>query len=148
MPTNKELLFAAQNEQLQAVAKNRVAVLTGLAELEEFGGEDNYVASVSAIVNAYPEGIMLTKLREVLPNYVVLEKAIKKLADDKEIDTEAVGKRGQLLKPLKKESAPPRSEVVSVDTNPTGNPAYEPKAPAPKKSTPKTVEIIEEDAQD
>lgn len=105
MPTSKELLVAAQNEQLQTVAKNRVAVLTGLAELKEFGGEDDYVASLLAIVQNYTDGIVLTQVREVLPNSEILDKAIKTLVDKKEITNDAVGKRKQMLKLAMKPAA-------------------------------------------
>ncbi len=124
-----DLLIEAQNNQLQVVAGHRLAVLKSQDDLKKFRGEDDYQIAVSTIVKEYPEGIVLTRLREVLPDSVILDEAVKKLAEKKEITTESYGKRTQLLKPLKKPADQPAKErVESVDTNPTGDPKWEPKS--------------------
>lgn len=139
MTNAKELFFKAQDQQLTTIAGHRLAVVKASDELRSFNGEDDYQIAVATIVKEYPEGIVLTRLREVLPDSVILEKAVKSLVEKKEITTESYGKRTQLLKPLHKPTDQPAKErVESVDTNPTGNPEWE-TVPAsettPKKPT-------------
>ena len=91
------------------------------------------------IVNEYPDGIVVTRLREVLPDSTILDEAIKQLVAKKEILSEPYGKRSQLLKPLMQEfTQPPQKEVVEVNTNPTGDPKWEP-VQEPLTETQKTV---------
>ena len=145
--SKKELLLEAQFEQTTTIAGCRVTVLKGLDELKSFNGEDDYAANLPIIVSAYPEGIEQSRIREVLPDAVKLAKAVKALKD-KEIKVEEISARNIVLKPLKKEpSPPPQQEMVTVDTNPTGNPAWETEANAPSKPTPKSAKSTEEDTE-
>ena len=132
MNTAIELFHKAQDGQLTTIGGQKLAVLKSYDVLHSFKGEDDYQIGLATIVNAYPEGILLTKIRQVLPDSLILEKAIKALVEKKEIVSEPYGKRSQLLKPVKKEPAqPPRKEGVTVDTNPTDDPKWEPVSPAP-----------------
>ena len=139
MKSPKDLLIEAQNNQLKVVADHRVAVLKSLDELEEFRGKDDYQIAVATIVKEYPNGIVLTRLREVLPDSVILEEAVKQLVEKKEITTEPYGKRSQLFKPVPQSPVqPPTGKVESVDTNPTGDPKWEAvEEAAATKSAPK-----------
>ena len=124
-----DLLIEAQNNQLQVVASHRLAVLKSQDDLKKFRGEDDYQIAVSTIVKEYPEGIVLTRLREVLPDSVILDNAVKALVEKKEITTESYGKRTQLLKPMAQAPVqPPSGKVESVDTNPTGDPKWQGKS--------------------
>ena len=131
MKTPLDLLNEAQDNQLKVVAVHRLAVLKSQDELKKFRGEDNYEIAVATIVNEYPEGIVLTRLRDVLPDSIILDEAVKKLVEKKEITTKPSGKRSQLLKPVaipppetqpqpKQPSVPPNNPpVASMETNPT-----------------------------
>ena len=144
-----DLLIEAQDNQLKMVAGHRLAVLKSQDDLKKFRGEDDYQIAVTTIVKEYPDGIVLTRLREVLPDSVILEKAVRNLAEKKEITTESCGKRTQLLKPGSQMPVqPPRQEVVSVDTNPTGDPKWEPVSPTPAAPTNPTPKSAEDDAQE
>ena len=126
-----DLFIEAQNNQLKVVAGHRVALLKSQDELKRFRGEDDYEIAVAAIVTAYPEGIVVTRLREVLPDSTILDEAIKKLVEEKQIVSEPYGKRSQLLKPVAQTPVqPPAVKVESVNTNPTGDPKWETMPPA------------------
>ena len=143
-----DLLIEVQDNQLKVVGGHRLAVLKAQDDFKKFRGEDDYQIAVTTIVKEYPEGIVLTRLREVLPDSVILEKAVKSLVEKKEITTESYGKRTQLLKPLHK---PAKDRVESVDTNPTGKPEWETvpaSEPTPKKPTPKPAKPAEDDTQE
>ena len=119
------------------VAGHRLAVLKSQDDLKKFRGEDDYQIAVATIVKEYPEGIVLTRLREVLPDSVILDEAVKKLVEKKEITTESYGKRTQLLKPMAQASVqPPQQEIVEVNTNPTDDPKWDQKPAQP--ATPRT----------
>jgi hypothetical protein len=134
MKTPKELLIEAQNNQLKVVAGHRVAVLKSLDELEEFRGKDDYQICLSTIVNAYgPGGIPQTKVREVLPDPVMLAKAVKAL-NKVEIQVVELSSRNIVFKPVPQAPVqPPSGKVESVDTNPTGDPKREPMPPKPSE---------------
>lgn len=131
MKTALDLFIEAQDNQLKVVASHRLGVLKSQDELKKFRGEDDYQIAVATIANEYPDGIVITRLREVLPDSVTLDEAIKKLVEKKEIASEPYGKRSQLIKPVKHEAVhSPKEHVESVDTNPTGDPKWEPVPPA------------------
>jgi predicted RNA binding protein with dsRBD fold (UPF0201 family) len=90
MPTNKELVKQAQTEQLGIIANNRLTVLQSIEELESVGGKDDYHQSLRTIVNAYPEGVLLSKVQMVLTDVKVLGEARKALKHEIE---EIGGKR-------------------------------------------------------
>ncbi len=122
-------------------------MLKGLDELAEFGGTDDYVASLVTIVKAYPEtGIMLTKVRGVLPDSVVLDGAIQTLLNEKKITAEPSGKRSLLLKPRQEMATspvviPPQSGDIEVQAESTQA------APAKKPSV-KPAKPADDDTQD
>lgn len=130
MKSKKQELIDAQNEQVEIVASHRVAVLKSLDELESFNGKDDYTVGLPIIVNAYPEGISQTKVREVLPDASSLAKAVKELKGTV-IDVAEISSRYVVFKPLNKPAdQTPKERVESVDTNPTGDPNWETLPPA------------------
>ena len=115
--TPLDLLNEAQDSQLRVVGGYRLNVLKSQDDLNKFRGKDDYQISVATIVKEYPDGIVLTRLREVLPDSAILDEAIKKLVEKKEIISEPNGKRSQLLKPVRQapEAQPP---PTSLDVSP------------------------------
>jgi hypothetical protein len=94
MPTTKELVLQAQTEQLGVIATNRLAVLKSIDELDEIGGKDNYVHSLKTILAAYPNGIRLSRVQEVMGDAKVLAEARETL----KAEIEEIGGKRTVLK--------------------------------------------------
>ena len=102
MALTKADLKQLQTEQLDVIATNRLTVLQSVEELNEMGGTDDHVASLRAIVLAYPKGITLAKVQTVLSDSVLLLAARTTLKEAGEIEEVSPDKgRGIVLKPLK-----------------------------------------------
>jgi hypothetical protein len=67
--TKRELALEAQKEQQGIVTQIRVNCCQALFELDEIGGKDNLGESIVAIVTVYPEGILQTRLNQVVPEF-------------------------------------------------------------------------------
>ena len=118
MPDKKQQVLDLHNELRQTVANCRWAHLTSLGELQEFGGKDEYKMSVSMIVDrSGAEGVLVTRLRDVLPDSVDLNAAIETLKKDGEIEEIGKGRSIRLVS-KKNPAAPVGSE--SLPSNPEG----------------------------
>jgi hypothetical protein len=98
--SQKQLLLEARKEHAVVVAGHRISLLGALDEVDEdFGGKDDYQASLLAIVNHYGEaGVNLTKVRQVLPDSFALADAVEKLKATGKIIDEKMG-RTSILRP-------------------------------------------------
>lgn len=68
MAVNIESVKQIQKEQTLVIANQRVTILKSIDELESIGGNDDYTVSLRSILEAYPEGILLSKATTVLPD--------------------------------------------------------------------------------
>lgn len=91
--SKKQILLEAQEEQAKEIANQRLKLLQGLADLDAFGGEDDYKISLTTILDAYGnEGISLTSLRMALPDPVKLKTAVEELKTEGKIAEEEKGR--------------------------------------------------------
>ncbi len=121
MSDKKQQVLDLHNELRQTVAKSRFSHLTSLGELQEFGGKDLYATSVSYIVESSgTNGVLVTRLRDVLPDSIDLNEAIKALKDDGEIEEVGKGRSVRLVSKKKPavptESQPAPDEPVDGET--------------------------------
>ena len=123
MYDKKQSVIDLHNELRQTVGNCRLAHLIAIDELQEFGGKDEYKTSVSIIVDRFgAEGVLVTRLRDVLPDSVDLNEAIKALKDENRI--EEVGK-GRSIRLVSKNA--PAAPVGSAPLpKPEGGPAPAP----------------------
>lgn len=131
-----DLLKQAQESRGRAVIQRHVDLVKATGEHKKLGGEVDYNASLSAIVDAYgPTGVMYSLVREVLHDTEKLNAAVADLVDAKEI-TKGNGKRDFLLTTTKKTADQPAApepsgedDAESDDEPPTTSAA---KVPKPK----------------
>jgi hypothetical protein len=78
--TKKELLFEAQNEEIDVITTHRLAILRSMDDLAAIGGKNDYQRSLLAVVTEYgPDGLSLNRASEVFPDQQLLMAARKVL---------------------------------------------------------------------
>jgi len=81
MKATKEMVHQAQADQRSTVISNRLMLIQSIEELESIGGKDDYVESLRTILGAYPDGIRLSRVQEVMGNAKFLMEARETLND-------------------------------------------------------------------
>ena len=126
MSDKKQQVLDLHNELRQTLAKARLAHLISLGELKEFGGNDEYKRSVSFIVDhSGTEGVLVTRLRDVLPDSLDLNAAIETLKKDGEIEEVGKGRSIRLVSkkkpaaPAETQSPPPDEPQEGGEVTPT-----------------------------
>lgn len=132
----EEMIAKAKNQRRQKLFDQRVALLKAEDAFNELGGEDSYELSLSAIVAAYPKGITLTRVREMLPDSKMLDAAKEALKAKGVIDVGS-DKRSPTLTPIKTNK--PADEEAGA---PTPDPV------TPSKPKPKPAKAAEENTED
>jgi hypothetical protein len=132
----EEVIAKAKNQRRQKLFEQRVALLKAEDAFKQLGGEDNYELSLSAIVTAYPDGITMTRVREMLPDSKELDAAKETLKSKGLIDVGS-DKRSPLLKPVKPVSTAKSSAEEPAEPMPTA-----------KKATLKPSKAAEDDTEE
>ncbi len=129
--TKVDAYTASRNEAAaaanQLLADAQIAVLRRLIEMEDLHLPLNTAFNLRKIVEAFPDGIALSKLQHVFADQVALNKARKKLKEEEQID-ENDSKRSIVLK-LK--TPPPnykrQEPIKNAPASPAPNPSQPPK---------------------
>lgn len=75
MAVNIEEVKQVQADQNLVIANQKVTVLKAVDELKSIGGEEDYEVGLRSILEAYPQGILLSKATTVLTDLEKLTKA-------------------------------------------------------------------------
>lgn len=130
-----DVLAKAKDKRRQNLFGQRVTLLKAEDALKQLGGEDNYESSLLAIVTAYPNGITLTRVRQLLPDSGALDAAKDSLKNQRLIEV-GTDKRSPLLKPM------------AATTKPDGGAAGTPTPTTPEKPAPKPVNAGEDKTEE
>ena len=132
----EEMIEKAKEQRRQRLFEQRVALFKAEDALKQLGGEDDYKLSLSAIVKAYPKGVTLTRVRQLLTDSELLDVAKEELKAEDVIEV-GMDKRSPLLTP--------KSVAKKPSDGASGEPALT--TPTPKEPTPKSTKAVEgEDA--
>ena len=92
MHVNIQTVKQAQSEQNIVVADQRVALLKSIDDLASIGGSEDHLAGLRRILEAFPEGILLSSIQATTADAAAVSKAKKVLLDSGEIEEEPKGR--------------------------------------------------------
>ena len=92
MSVSLQVVKEAQAEQNVVVAKQRVSLLKAIDELESIGGSEDHLVGLRRILEAYPDGILLSSVQATTADAAAVSKAKKVLLDSGEIEEEPKGR--------------------------------------------------------